>query len=148
MVTTIQYLLRMITNEMKVKADQLLGVYDITLEQAQTLRYIFESDTGVIPQNDLIHIFNRKGPTVSSALRSLENKNLIERISDKNDTRKKDVVLTSVAKKDVREIIEILDEVESTLFLDIPKADQAALKEILFKMKDNLNTLNEEDKEF
>lgn len=37
---------------------------------------------------------------------------------------------------------------ESTLFLDIPKADQAALKEILFKMKDNLNTLNEEDKEF
>lgn len=138
MATTIQYLLRMITNEMKVKADQLLGVYDITLEQAQTLRYIFESDTGVIPQNDLIHIFNRKGPTVSSALRSLENKNLIERISDKNDTRK----------KDVREIIEILDEVESTLFLDIPKADQAALKEILFKMKDNLNTLNEEDKEF
>ena len=61
MATTIQYLLRMITNEMKVKADQLLGVYDITLEQAQTLRYIFESDTGVIPQNDLIHIFNRKG---------------------------------------------------------------------------------------
>ena len=83
---------------------------------------------------------------MSSALRSLENKNLIERISDKNDTRKKDVVLTAVAKKDVREIIEILDEVESTLFLDIPKADQAALKEILFKMKDNLNTLNEEDK--
>lgn len=148
MATTIQYLLRMITNEMKVKADQLLGAYDITLEQAQTLRYIFESDTGVIPQNDLIHIFNRKGPTVSNALRSLENKNLIERISDKNDTRKKDVVLTAVAKKDVREIIEILDELESTLFLDIPTADQAALKEILFKMKDNLNTLNEEDKEF
>ncbi|MCD8915663.1 MULTISPECIES: MarR family winged helix-turn-helix transcriptional regulator [Staphylococcus] len=144
MATTIQYLLRMITNEMKVKADHLLEPYGITQEQAQTLRYIYESDTGKVAQTDLIQIFNRKGPTVSSALRSLENKKLIERISVPEDTRKKEVVLTALAKKDVREIIAILDEVEAVLFYEIPKADQNALKEILYKMQDNLRTLDSE----
>lgn len=144
MATTIQYLLRMITNEMKVKADHLLEPYGITQEQAQTLRYIYESDTGKVAQTDLIQIFNRKGPTVSSALRSFENKKLIERISVPEDTRKKEVVLTALAKKDVREIIAILDEVEAVLFYEIPKADQNALKEILYKMQDNLRTLDSE----
>lgn len=143
MATSIQYLLRMITNEMKLKADQLLEPYHVTLEQAQTMRFIFESETGSVTQNDLIQIFNRKGSTVSSALRSLEKQQLISRHSDQNDTRKKVVTLTPIAKKDIREIIECLEELESTLFADIPEADQAALKEILFKMNSNLQRLDD-----
>ena len=41
MATTIQYLIRMISNEMKMKADRLLEPYGITQEQAQILRFIF-----------------------------------------------------------------------------------------------------------
>lgn len=143
MATTIQYLLRLITNEMKLKADQLLEPYHVTLEQAQTMRFIFESETGSVTQNDLIQIFNRKGSTVSSALSSLEKQQLISRHSDQNDTRKKVVTLTPIAKKDIREIIACLEELESTLFADIPKVDQAALKEILFKMNSNLQRLDD-----
>ena len=58
--TTIQYLIRMISNEMKIKADRLLEPYGITQEQAQILRFIFEHESKAITQNDLIETFNLK----------------------------------------------------------------------------------------
>ncbi|RZI00671.1 MarR family transcriptional regulator, partial [Staphylococcus condimenti] len=60
MATTIQYLIRMISNEMKIKADRLLEPYGITQEQAQILRFIFEHESKAITQNDLIETFNLK----------------------------------------------------------------------------------------
>ncbi|GEP85592.1 putative transcriptional regulator [Staphylococcus piscifermentans] len=143
MATTIQYLLRMISNEMKMKADRLLEPYGITQEQAQILRFIFEHEDKAITQNDFLETFQLKGATVSSTLTSLKKKKLIEHYVDEEDTRKKLVGLSRTAYKEVRDIIEILNKVESAIFDGIPEADRAALKSILMTMHDNLQELDE-----
>ncbi|WP_237340554.1 MarR family winged helix-turn-helix transcriptional regulator [Staphylococcus carnosus] len=141
--TTIQYLIRMISNEMKIKADRLLEPYGITQEQAQILRFIFEHESKAITQNDLIETFNLKGATVSSTLTSLKKKKLIDHFFDEDDTRKKRVGLSRTAYKEVRDIIEVLNRVETVIFEGIPDADRDALKSILITMHDNLQELDE-----
>ncbi|MEL0537959.1 MarR family winged helix-turn-helix transcriptional regulator [Staphylococcus debuckii] len=143
MATTIQYLIRMISNEMKMKADRLLEPYGITQEQAQILRFIFEHEDKSITQNDFLETFQLKGATVSSTLTSLKKKKLIEHYVDEDDTRKKLVGLSRTAYKEVRDIIEILNKVESVIFEGIPEADRTALKAILLTMHDNLQELDE-----
>lgn len=143
MATTIQYLIRMISNEMKMKADRLLEPYGITQEQAQILRFIFEHEDKAITQNDFLETFQLKGATVSSTLTSLKKKKLIEHYVDEEDTRKKLVGLSRTAYKEVRDIIEILNKVESVIFKGIPEADRTALKSILTTMHDNLQELDE-----
>ena len=103
----------------------------------------FEHEDKSITQNDFLETFQLKGATVSSTLTSLKKKKLIEHYVDEDDTRKKLVGLSRTAYKEVRDIIEILNKVESVIFEGIPEADRTALKAILLTMHDNLQELDE-----
>ena len=96
---TYQYLVRMLAHEMKHYADRKLDEYNVTQEQSHTLGYMYRHKDRGITQNELLKTFKRKGSTVSSTLKGLENKGLIYRMVDPDDSRRKNLKLTQEGMK-------------------------------------------------
>jgi len=128
------YLFRMLGHEMKRKADQRLKSYDITNEQGHTLGYIYAHQQDGLTQNDIVVSLQRKGSTVSSLLKNLENKKLIYRYVDANDTRRKNLGLTEAGRKLVESFTGVFDEIEGLMCAQFSKEENEKMKQNLMKM--------------
>ncbi|HCV9489749.1 TPA: multidrug efflux transporter transcriptional repressor MepR [Staphylococcus aureus] len=135
---TYSYLFRMISHEMKQKADQKLEQFDITNEQGHTLGYLYAHQQDGLTQNDIAKALQRTGPTVSNLLRNLERKKLIYRYVDVQDTRRKNIGLTTSGIKLVEAFTSIFDEMEQTLVSQLSEEENEQMKANLTKMLSSL----------
>ena len=135
---TYSYLFRMISHEMKQKADQKLEQFDITNEQGHTLGYLYAHQQDGLTQNDIAKALQRTGPTVSNLLRNLERKKLIYRYVDAQDTRRKNIGLTPSGIKLVEAFTSIFDEMEQTLVSQLSEEENEQMKANLTKMLSSL----------
>ncbi|MCZ4879905.1 multidrug efflux transporter transcriptional repressor MepR [Staphylococcus aureus] len=135
---TYSYLFRMISHEMKQKADQKLEQFDITNEQGHTLGYLYAHQQDGLTQNDIAKALQRTGPTVSNLLRNLERKKLIYRYVDAQDTRSKNIGLTTSGIKLVEAFTSIFDEMEQTLVSQLSEEENEQMKANLTKMLSSL----------
>ncbi|EOA9683782.1 multidrug efflux transporter transcriptional repressor MepR [Staphylococcus aureus] len=135
---TYSYLFRMISHEMKQKADQKLEQFDITNEQGHTLGYLYAHQQDGLTQNDIAKALQRTGPTVSNLLRNLERKKLIYRYVDEQDTRRKNIGLTTSGIKLVEAFTSIFDEMEQTLVSQLSEEENEQMKANLTKMLSSL----------
>ncbi|HBC4073442.1 TPA: multidrug efflux transporter transcriptional repressor MepR [Staphylococcus aureus] len=135
---TYSYLFRMISHEMKQKADQKLEQFDITNEQGHTLGYLYAHQQDGLTQNDIAKALQRTGPTVSNLLRNLERKKLIYRYVDAQDTRRKNIGLTTFGIKLVEAFTSIFDEMEQTLVSQLSEEENEQMKANLTKMLSSL----------
>lgn len=135
---TYSYLFRMISHEMKQKADQKLEQFDITNEQGHTLGYLYAHQQDGLTQNDIAKALQRTGPTVSNLLRNLERKKLIYRYVDAQDTRRKTIGLTTSGIKLVEAFTSIFDEMEQTLVSQLSEEENEQMKANLTKMLSSL----------
>ncbi|MBG3395420.1 multidrug efflux transporter transcriptional repressor MepR [Staphylococcus aureus] len=135
---TYSYLFRMISHEMKQKADQKLEQFDITNEQGHTLGYLYAHQQDGLTQNDIAKALQRTGPTVSNLLRNLERKKLIYRYVDTQDTRRKNIGLTTSGIKLVEAFTSIFDEMEQTLVSQLSEEENEQMKANLTKMLSSL----------
>lgn len=136
---TYSYLFRMISHEMKQKADQKLEQFDITNEQGHTLGYLYAHQQDGLTQNDIAKALQRTGPTVSNLLRNLERKKLIYRYIDAQDTRRKNIgLMTTSGIKLVEAFTSIFDEMEQTLVSQLSEEENEQMKANLTKMLSSL----------
>ncbi|HDF3263128.1 TPA: multidrug efflux transporter transcriptional repressor MepR [Staphylococcus aureus] len=135
---TYSYLFRMISHEMKQKADQKLEQFDITNEQGHTLGYLYAHQQDGLTQNDIAKALQRTGPTVSNLLRNLERKKLIYRYVDAQDKRRKNIGLTTSGIKLVEAFTSIFDEMEQTLVSQLSEEENEQMKANLTKMLSSL----------
>ncbi|ANZ34422.1 MarR family winged helix-turn-helix transcriptional regulator [Staphylococcus carnosus] len=135
---TYSYLFRMLSHEMKQKADQKLEQYDITNEQGHALGYLYAHQQDGLTQNDIAHALQRTRPTVSSLLKNLERKKLIYRYIDAKDSRSKNIGLTTSGIKLVEAFTSIFDEMEKTMEAQFTAEENKAMKENLVKMLSSL----------
>ncbi|HDC5557169.1 TPA: multidrug efflux transporter transcriptional repressor MepR [Staphylococcus aureus] len=135
---TYSYLFRMISHEMKQKADQKLEQFDITNEQGHTLGYLYAHQQDGLTQNDIAKALQRTGPTVSNLLRNLERKKLIYRYIDAQDARRKNIGLTTSGIKLVEAFTSIFDEMEQTLVSQLSEEENEQMKANLTKMLSSL----------
>lgn len=135
---TYSYLFRMISHEMKQKADQKLEQFDITNEQGHTLGYLYAHQQDGLTQNDIAKALQRTGPTVSNLLRNLERKKLIYRYVDAQDTRRKNIGRTTSGIKLVEAFTSIFDEMEQTLVSQLSEEENEQMKANLTKMLSSL----------
>ena len=137
---TYQYLVRMLAHEMKHYADRKLDEYNVTQEQSHTLGYMYRHKDRGITQNELLKTFKRKGSTVSSTLKGLENKGLIYRMVDPDDSRRKNLKLTQEGMKLVESFVCIFDDIEAILVKDFNESEKQQLKDLFERMLNNINT--------
>ncbi|WP_210135394.1 MarR family transcriptional regulator [Staphylococcus sp. GDX8P80P] len=142
MEATYQYLVRMLAHEMKHYADRKLDEYNVTQEQSHTLGYIYRHKDQGITQNELLKTFKRKGSTVSSILKGLENKGLIYRMVDPEDSRRKNLKLTKEGTQLVESFVSIFDDIESILVKDFDENEKQQLKRLFERMLNNIKTEN------
>ncbi|WP_204193544.1 MarR family transcriptional regulator [Staphylococcus sp. GDY8P47P] len=142
MEATYQYLVRMLAHEMKHYADRKLDEYNVTQEQSHTLGYIYRHKDQGITQNELLKTFKRKGSTVSSILKGLENKGLIYRMVDPEDSRRKNLKLTKEGTQLVESFVSIFDDIESILVKDFNENEKQQLKSLFERMLNNIKTEN------
>lgn len=137
---TYQYLVRMLAHEMKHYADRKLDEYNVTQEQSHTLGYMYRHKDRGITQNELLKTFKRKGTTVSSTLKGLENKGLIYRMVDPDDSRRKNLKLTQEGMKLVESFVCIFDDIEAILVKDFNESEKQQLKDLFERMLNNIKT--------
>ena len=142
MEATYQYLVRMLAHELKHYDDRLLDEYNVTQEQSHTLGYIYRHKDQGITQNELLKTFKRKGSTVSSILKGLENKGLIYRMVDPEDSRRKNLKLTKEGTQLVESFVSIFDDIESILVKDFDENEKQQLKSLFERMLNNIKTEN------
>lgn len=135
---TYSYLFRMLSHEMKQKADQKLEQFDITNEQGHTLGYLYAHQQDGLTQNDIARALQRKGPTVSNLLKNLERKKLIYRYVDAKDTRSKNIGLTTAGIKLVEAFTSIFDDMEKTMEAQFTAEENEQMKRNLTKMLSSL----------
>lgn len=106
--------------------------------QMQIIGYILEHSNDNIYQKDLEDILKLRRATVSGVLHTMEKNELIERITNSEDTRTKKIILNSKAKEIFSRNEKKLDELEKIIIQDISKEDLEVFSKVIDIMKENI----------
>ena len=109
--------------------------------QANILRYLLlETAKRSIYQVDIEKEFGLRPPTVTETLKSLEKKDLIRRIPDENDGRKKKIIITEKTLSMDDGVKCQVEKSEKVLLQGIKKEEQEQFMKIAGKMLHNLES--------
>ena len=109
--------------------------------QANILRFLLlETAKRSIYQVDIEKEFGLRPPTVTETLKSLEKKDLIRRIPDENDGRKKKIIITEKTLSMDDGLKCQVEKSEKVLLQGITKEEQEQFMKIAGKMLHNLES--------
>lgn len=109
--------------------------------QANILRFLLlETAKRSIYQVDIEKEFGLRPPTVTETLKSLEKKDLIRRIPDENDGRKKKIIITEKTLSMDDGVKCQVEKSEKVLLQEITKEEQEQFMKIAGKMLHNLES--------
>ena len=109
--------------------------------QANILRFLLlETAKRSIYQVDIEKEFGLRPPTVTETLKSLERKDLIRRIPDENDGRKKKIIITEKTLSMDDGVKCQVEKSEKVLLQGITKEEQEQFMKIAGKMLHNLES--------
>ena len=111
-----------------------------TPAQMQILHFIISKQNEKIYQKDIGNALNLRRATLSEILKTMEKNNLIFRVKDKNDTRKKEIIISETAKNNFQIVKDKLNEAEKVITSGIKKEDLELFFKTINKMKENIKT--------
>ena len=89
-------------------------------------------------QSELVKVTRMKAPTISVALRNMENEGLVTRVADENDQRFTHVYITDKGRRVHEENLSRLKAVDSVMMEGITEEEASAMVATLLKMRENL----------
>ena len=100
-------------------------------------------------QSELVFVTRMKAPTISVALKNMENEGLVTRVADEKDQRVTHVFITEKGRRVDGENLARLQDVAAVMMDGVTDEEAAAMMATLFKMRENLakelNNSNEAD---
>lgn len=114
-----------------------------TPTQMQIIAYILKHKNEDIYQRDLENVLKLRRATVSGVLKTMEKNGFIIRITDKEDTRIKKIILNKNAEEIFEKGEKKLDELEKIVIKDISKTDLKIFSNVIDKMKENIENMSE-----
>jgi DNA-binding MarR family transcriptional regulator len=110
--------------------------FNVTVEQFSILAYLWYSEGA--NQQQLAEVLERDKTTIARVIRNMEKKNLLVRISDKEDQRAKLIYLTESGRKLRDEMIDASAQVYSKALENLEDDELSAGLELLQKIHQNL----------
>ena len=110
--------------------------------QMKVIEYLLSHPKETVYQKTLEEDITVSKATISGALRTMENNQLIERDTSKKDGRAKKIILTEKGKKIYQEMEETFDILEEQLSNNISKKDLEQFMNTLKIMENNLEVKN------
>ncbi len=120
------------------KIEKNINKFHVTPTQMRIIEYILENKNRDIYQSELEEVLHLRRATVSGVLQTMEKNLLIERIIDKEDTRKKRIILSKNTKQIFIKNSKKMEELEQIAIKNIDKSDIEIFTKVIKKMKENI----------
>lgn len=128
-----------ISNRLRNRSQEVHTQLGIGSAQGKILNYVLvESEAHSVYQKDLEREFALRPSTVTEMLNALEQKKLIQRVSDEWDGRYKKIVFTEKARSMKDRIRQEVEETEHLLLQGITEQEKQEFLRIAGKMLQNL----------
>ena len=128
-----------ISNRLRNRSQEVHTQLGIGSAQGKFLNYVLvESEAHSVYQKDLEREFGLRPSTVTEMLNALEQKKLIQRVSDEWDGRYKKIVFTEKARSMKDRIRQEVEETEHLLLQGITEQEKQEFLRIAGKMLQNL----------
>ena len=128
-----------ISNRLRNRSQEVHTQLGIGSAQGKILNYVLvESEAHSVYQKDLEREFGLRPSTVTERLNALEQKKLIQRVSDEWDGRYKKIVFTEKARSMKDRIRQEVEETEHLLLQGITEQEKQEFLRIAGKMLQNL----------
>lgn len=128
-----------ISNRLRNRSQEVHTQLGIGSAQGKILNYVLvESEAHSVYQKDLEREFGLRPSTVTEMLNALEQKKLIQRVSDEWDGRYKKIVFTEKARSMKDRIRQEVEETEHLLLQAITEQEKQEFLRIAGKMLQNL----------
>lgn len=128
-----------ISNRLRNRSQEVHTQLGIGSAQGKILNYVLvESEAHSVYQKDLEREFGLRPSTVTEMLNALEQKKLIQRVSDEWDGRYKKIVFTEKARSMKERIRQEVEETEHLLLQGITEQEKQEFLRIAGKMLQNL----------
>lgn len=114
--------------------------------QFQIIECIIDNENQEINQKDLEKRLNLSRATISGVLQTMEKKNLIKRVTNKEDVRTKKIILNEKTKEVFEEKHKKIEHTEKKLIKNISKEDLETFLKVLNIMKENIKMEEGKDK--
>ena len=134
-------LLYLTTQVMTLHAEKVLKPYGLTVGQFVLLKNMPED--GTLSQNQLCEIVEKSAANVTRILDRLEKKAFVKRKQNPADRRSTLIVLTDQGREMVEEVRSLFESFSDHLTKGISTQDQNLLMQLLYKIRDNLDTLTD-----
>ncbi len=118
-----------------IKKERVINVSHV---QARILRYLFVNKNKVVYQSDIEKEMDLRRSTISGILKTMEKNGLIKREDSKNDTRKKEVSLTSLSIKKHKEMEVKVKKFEKEMLNGISLEEKKVFFKVIDKLSNNL----------
>ncbi len=132
------YLIGLINNKIKKKANHKLENHGITVKQGRFLGYLHDREGFVTTQKDLQAYFDITHPTTVGIIKRLEQKELITTRPDEGDRRMKIVELAPKEKEIHVEMKYFKEKMETLLLEGIDNQEKEELIRLLEKVYENV----------
>ncbi|MGC4017913.1 MAG: MarR family winged helix-turn-helix transcriptional regulator [Muricomes sp.] len=121
-------------------SDQRLKQLGITHQQGRLLGFIYDNIKAhhEISRHYLEETMDLRGPTVTSLLKCLEEKDYVIRTVSKEDRRAMELIITPKGEKLISDIKEVFNSMEDKILEGMTVEETQTLKALLFKVYDNL----------
>lgn len=128
-----------ISNRLRNRSQEVHTQLGIGSAQGKILNYVLvESEAHSVYQKDLEREFGLRPSTVTEMLNALEQKKLIQRVSDEWDGRYKKIVFTEKARSMKDRIRQEVEETEHLLLQGVTEQEKQEFLRIAGKMLQNL----------
>lgn len=128
-----------ISNRLRNRSQEVHTQLGIGSAQGKILNYVLvESEAHSVYQKDLEREFGLRPSTVTEMLNALEQKKLIQRVSDEWDGRYKKIVFTEKARSMKDRIRQEVEETEHLLLQGITEQEKQEFLRVAGKMLQNL----------
>ena len=136
---SIEFLIRAISRRSEKLANQQLAQFDLTSTQFRTLMYIYHRPPMTVRQCDLEAFFSKSNPAVTGILNNMEQKNLIQRVTNPEDGRSKVLMVTEKGAALIPELDKYRGWMDKLLTENMTEEEVDILIVLLKKLRNNAN---------
>lgn len=131
--------LQMVSRQMKRRVDGIFQSVGLSGAQAFVLYFIYERSKDIkVYAKDIETEFDIRRATVAELIHTMEQNKLVERKSEEQDSRMKEIILTKKALEKVELIDLKIKKLEKKLSNNIKTEELLTFFEVLNKISDNL----------
>ena len=130
--------IKIINNMLDSKVNRDFRKWDLTCSQHAIIAYLYDNQSVETTQRDLEETFSLKNPTVTGLLNLLENKGMIQRVTNPKDRRSNIIKLTEKSLSLEKQLTASRKMAEDAILKGFTPDEKQQLESFMRRLMDNI----------